>query len=298
MNMRIMVRIRRLVGRGIDYLYGFLPDSWYLQRVFPKYLGYPLDLNNPQTYNAKLQWLKLNNRHPEYSKLVDKYEVKDYVKRKAGDRYVIPTLGVWNGVDELNFDDLPQQFVLKCTHDSGSVVICSNKSDFDIKKAKKILKRGLQNKNNFAIHNKEYPYKYVKPRIIAEQYMDDGMGLIDYKFFCFDGEPRFLFVATDRNHSEQETKFDFFDMDWNHLPVTNGHPNNPNQPNKPKNFDEMVKVASTLSQGIPHVRVDLYNIKGRVYFGELTFFHWSGLVPFKPKKWDYEFGNYLVLPEI
>ena len=256
-----------------------------------------LNLKNPQTYNEKLQWLKLYDRHEEYTQMVDKYEAKKYVASIIGDEYIIPTLGVYDSFDEIDFHELPNQFVLKCTHNSGGIIICKDKQTLDIKKSRKLMNKWMK-KNPFW-SNREYPYKNVKPRIIAEQYMEDESGyeLKDYKFFCFDGEVKYIFVATDRGKEDEETKFDFFDMDWNHLPFTNGHPNNPEPIKKPENFEKMKDLASELSKGIPHVRVDLYNIRGSIYFGELTFFHWSGLTPFVPEEWDYLFGNCIHLPQ-
>lgn len=256
-----------------------------------------LDLKNPKTFNEKLQWLKLNNRHIEYSELVDKYTAKQYVARIVGDDYIIPTLGIYESFDEIDFDNLPRQFVMKCTHDSGGVVVCKEKNKLDLSQASKKINNGLR-KNCFWA-TREYPYKNVKPRIIIEQYLEDESGyeLKDYKFFCFNGEPKFLFVATDRGLEKEETKFDFFDLEWNHLPFTNGHPNSKQKICKPQNFAVMIELSRKLSQGFPHVRVDLYNVNGRIYFGELTFFHWSGLTPFVPEEWDYRFGEFLHLPK-
>lgn len=255
-----------------------------------------LNLDNPQTYNEKLQWLKLFDRREEYTQMVDKYEAKKYVANLIGEEYIIPTLGVYNSFDEIDFDKLPNQFVLKCTHNSGGIIICKDKKNLDVAKAKKQLEKWL--KVNPYWKNREYPYKHVQPRIIAEQYMEDESGyeLKDYKFFCFDGEVKCLFVATDRGNGNEETKFDFYDLDWNHLPFTNGHPNSTKEIKKPIGFEEMVRLSQVLSKKIPHVRVDLYNINGKIYFGELTFFHWSGLTPFVPEKWDYIFGEWLKLP--
>lgn len=255
-----------------------------------------LNLDNPQTYNEKLQWLKLFDRREEYTQMVDKYEAKKYVANLIGEEYIIPTLGIYNSFDEIDFDKLPNQFVLKCTHNSGGIIICKDKKNLDVAKAKKQLEKWL--KVNPYWKNREYPYKHVQPRIIAEQYMEDESGyeLKDYKFFCFDGEVKCLFVATDRGNGNEETKFDFYDLDWNHLPFTNGHPNSTKEIKKPIGFEEMVRLSQVLSKNIPHVRVDLYNINGKIYFGELTFFHWSGLTPFVPEKWDYIFGEWLKLP--
>lgn len=255
-----------------------------------------LSLENPQTFNEKLQWLKLYDQHEEYTKMVDKCEAKKYVASIIGEEYIIPTLGVYNRFDEIDFDKLPNQFVLKCTHNSGGIVICKDKATLDICKAKKLMDRWI--KINPFWKNREYPYKGITPRIIAEKYMEDESGyeLKDYKFFCFDGKARMLFVASDRGMVNTETKFDFYDTNWNHLPFTNGHPNSDKIISKPSHFDVMVKLVERLSKGLPHVRVDLYNINGKIYFGEMTFFHWSGLVPFIPIEWDYKIGQWLELP--
>ena len=259
-------------------------------------MGKRLDIENPQTYNEKLQWLKLYDRKPIYTLMVDKYEVKKYVANIIGEEYIIPTLGVWDRFDDIDFSRLPNQFVLKCTHDSGGLVICKDKSQFDISAAKKKINKCL--KHNYYYFNREWPYKNVKPRIIAEQYMVDESGyeLKDYKFFCFNGIPKAMFIATDRSDPNEDTKFDFFDMDFNHLPFTNGHPNAKHEIAKPSKFCDMKTLAARLSRDMPQIRVDLYNINGKIYFGELTFFHWSGMVPFVPEEWDYKFGEWLQLP--
>lgn len=283
----------RLKGKTLRIFAPYLSDKLYLKLLFRHRVGYSLNLDNPRSYNEKLQWLKLNDLHLEYTQMVDKVEAKKYVASKIGEKYIISTISVYDNVEEIDFDALPKQFVLKCTHDSGGIVVCKDKALLDVEKAKRKLKKGWG--KNYYKYNREYPYRDVKPRIIAEQYMEDESGyeLKDYKFFCFSGEPQLLFVATDR---PLDTKFDFFDLNWNHLPFTNGHPNNPNPIAKPKNFEEMKDVARKLSQGLPHVRVDLYNVNGKIYFGELTFFHWSGMTPFVPLEWDYKLGELLKLP--
>lgn len=273
-----------------------IPDKLYLKWMFKLKMGYKLDLDNPQTYSEKLQWLKLHNRKLEYTQMVDKVAAKEYVANIIGNEYIIPTIGVWTSVDDIDFDKLPNQFVLKCTHDSGGIVICPDKSKLNINVAKRKLKRGL--KKNYYSQNREWPYKNVVPRIIGEQYMVDESGyeLKDYKWFCFDGVPKALFIATDRGVEGEETKFDFFDADFNHLPITNGHPNANREILKPKGFDEMKRLAAKLSAGHPHIRVDFYDINGEIYFGELTFYHWSGTTPFEPIEWDYKFGEWINLP--
>lgn len=253
------------------------------------------DLFHPRTYNEKLQWLKLYDKHDEYSQYVDKYEAKELIKDIIGEEHIIPTLGVWNSFDEIDFNSLPNRFVLKTTHDSGGVYICKDKFKMNLKEVRKVLNKSL--KRNFFYEHREYPYKNIKPRIIAEKYMVDesGIELKDYKFFCFDGVPKMMFVATDR---PLDTRFDFFDTEFNHLPFKQGHPLASKPIFKPDNYHEMLEIAKILSRGFPHVRVDLYNINGVIYFGELTFFHFSGNVPFEPEEWDYIIGEWLVLPNV
>lgn len=292
--------IRKIVIRCLYYVAPLIRnDELFLRLLFKQRMGYSLDLVNPQTFSEKLQWLKLFDRRKEYTMMVDKYEVKEYVAGIIGKDYVIPTLAVYERVEDIDFDALPDQFVLKCTHDSGGVVICKNKANFDRKLAVKKLSRAL--KTNYYYQNREWPYKNVKPRIIAEKYMtnsgDLNDELSDYKWFCFDGEPKAMFIATDR-FKKEETKFDFYDLSFNHLPFTNGHPNSAIKNMKPEGFDDMKELAKKLSKGLPQVRVDFYSVKGRIYFGELTFFHWSGMKPFEPRKWDYVFGSYIKLPTI
>lgn len=298
MNISRFIRIIKEPKRILKYIViksaRLYPDELYLKMLFPLRTGYKLNLKNPQTFNEKLQWLKLNHRKPEMVTMVDKVEAKKYVANIIGEEYVIPTLGVFDSVDEINFDNLPEQFVLKCTHDSGGIVICSDKSKLDIEAAKNKLRKGL--KINYYYQNREWPYKQIKPRIIAEQYMVDESGyeLKDYKFFCFDGKVELLFIATDRGSKNEETKFDFFDTEFKHLPFTNGHPNTTKPITKPEGFEKMKEMAARLSKGYPHLRVDLYNVNGKIYFGELTFYHWSGMTPFVPEEWDYKLGEMII----
>ena len=451
-----VARFQILNSRGF---YKNMPDEKFLKKAFKIRMGYELNLDNPQTFNEKLQWLKLYDRKPQYSKLVDKYEVREHVKKMIGEEYLIPLVGgPWNDFDEIDFQALPKQFVLKCTHDSGGLIICRDKDILDLDKARKKINRSM--KRNYYLHMREWPYKDVKPRIIAEQYMQDNgreilpvykifcfngipkliqtiqndkqasetidyfntdwellklkqnfpnskipynrpeqlelmleiaqtlskdkaflrvdlytvgqeikfsehtffsdsglekyhpelwdetMGqwlklpeggywivnnqkvlaayedetntlkitkdadghitevyenrigeLTDYKFFAFDGQVRAMFVATDRASTTEETKFDFFDMEYNHLPFTNGHPNAVKLPKKPEQFELMAELAGKLSQGIPNTRIDFYEVNGRIYFGEITLFHWSGLTRFEPKEWDEVFGNWIKLPK-
>lgn len=286
-----------ILGSLVYHTASVWPDELFLKIIFKARVGYFPNLKNPRSYNEKLQWLKLNCKRQEYQDLVDKISSKDYVARRIGKEYIIPTLGVWDNVDDVNWGALPRQFVIKCSGDSGGVVVCKDKESFNIEEAKKILQKGWE--HNYYVYNREYPYRYIRNRIIAEEYMEDESGyeLKDYKIFCFDGEPKYLFVATDRQKNNVDTKFDFFDLNWNHIPVRNGHPNSFTPIDQPKNFDRMIEIARLLSQGMTHVRVDLYNCDGRIYFGELTFFHWSGMTAYEPREWDYIFGDYIKLPK-
>lgn len=274
----------------------FIPDEPYLKIMYRLRMGKKLNLNDPQTFNEKLQWLKLHDRNPLYTTMVDKYEAKKYVASIIGDDYIIPTIGVWDKFDDIDFNTLPNQFVLKCTHDSGGLVICQNKNIFDIDSAKKKINTSL--KTNFYWVAREWPYKNVKPRIIAEKYMEDSEDneLRDYKFFAFDGVAKALFIATDRKKKDEETKFDFFDINFKHLDLTNGHPNADEIPHKPKCFDKMIELTQMISKKIPQVRVDFYEVNGKTFFGEITLSHWSGMKPFVPEEWDKIFGSWIKLP--
>lgn len=290
-------RYRFIVGSNFGF-YKNIPDNIFLQKKFEYTIGNKINFDNPKTFNEKLQWLKLHDRKPEYTKMVDKYEAKKYVAEKIGEEYIIPTIGVWDDPEDIDFDSLPDKFVLKCNHNSGlGMIICKDKSALDVKKAKKALRKGL--KQNYYLTCREWPYKNVKPRIIAEQYMEDEKTaeLRDYKFFCFNGQVKSLFIATDRQKVGQEVKFDFFDENFNHLPIRQGHPNAEITPEKPEKFEEMKRLASKLSENIPHVRVDFYEVNGKVYFGEMTFFHFAGMVAFEPEEWDYKFGEWITLPK-
>ena len=297
--LRLLSHPRELVYKIVcRYPYLIKDDKKYIEFLWKYRMGYSLDLDNPQTYNEKLQWLKLYNRKPEYTIMVDKYLVKDYVSKIIGEEHIIPTIGVWDRVEDIDFDSLPNQFVLKCTHDSGGLCICKDKSKLDTSQVKDELRVALS--RDFYRYGREWPYKGVKPRILAEKYMVDESGyeLKDYKFLCFNGEPRILYIASDRNHPTEDTKFDFFDIEFNHLPFKLGHPNSNKKFRKPASYDEMLILARKLSEGIPHVRVDFYEIYGKIYFGELTFYQDCGFARFDPNEWDYALGKMIHLPSI
>lgn len=274
-----------------------LDDAEYISRQFQYRMREKIDFSNPQTFNEKLQWLKLHDRNAEYVKMVDKYSVKEYVADKIGEEYIIPTLGIYDTFDEIDFDKLPQQFVLKCTHDSGSIVICKDKDNFNREEARNIIESSLR--RNFFWVYREWPYKNVQPRIIAEKYMVDESGyeLKDYKFFCFDGRARIMYIVSDRMKGE-EAKSNFFDMEFHSLAFENGHPNADYKIEKPDGFETMKSLADRLCVDIPHVRIDFYNINGKIYFGEITFFSWSGYMPFNPSEWDKKLGELIPLEKV
>lgn len=274
-----------------------MSDKMYLSLIYRAAFGKKLNWKTPKTFNEKLQWLKIYDRNPVYNIMVDKYEAKQYAADKIESKYIVPALGgPWESFDEIDFDNLPNQFVVKTTHDCGGVVICKDKSSFDVESAKQLIERHL--KRNYYLTCREWPYKDVAPRIFAEKYLSDiEFGeLRDYKFFCFDGVPKLMFIASERQSKDQETKFDFYDMDFNHLPIINGHPNSTNPIVCPANFEKMKELASKLSEGIPQLRVDFYESNGDLYLGEMTFSHWGGLVPFEPAEWDEILGSWIKLP--
>ena len=292
----------RIITKKIEgsFLFRLLSDQTALDLIFYNRFGRRVNWKAPKTYNEKLQWLKLYNRNPLYTKLVDKYEVKKWVADKIGSQYIIPTYGVWNNFDEIDFSQLPDQFVLKTTHGGGNtgVVICKGKEIFDTAAARTILTTSLE--TDTYIVNREWPYKNVPHRIIAEKYIDPVPGLNDlpdYKFFCFDGIVKALFIGTERQKKGEDVKFDFFDAEFNHLPFRQGHDHAQVIPQKPKNFELMKQLAEKLSKDMPHVRVDFYDTGNEVLFGEMTFFHFGGSMPFEPEEWDYKFGEWLSLPE-
>lgn len=272
-----------------------MPADVFLKKIYRIKMNRDLNLEEPIFYTEKLQWLKLYDHRPEYTTMVDKYAVKQYVAEKIGKQYVIPLLGVWENVNDIDFAALPDQFVLKTTHDSGAFVICKDKNTLDVRATRKKLSHFL--KRRYYDCNREWPYKNVKPRIIAEAYMEDGTykELRDYKFFTFGGEPKVLYIAQGRGKGEP-TVADFFDMDFNHMPFTIDHDMAKEPPAKPTCFEEMKRLAAILSEGTPQLRVDFYEVDGQVYFGEMTFFHCSGLEQFHPAEWDKTFGDWVILP--
>ena len=272
----------------------WLNDKLYLKLVYRAKMGKKLHLNNPKLYNEKLQWLKLYDRREVYTLLVDKYRVRKYIADVLGEEYLIPLLGKWDSPEDINFDILPEQFVLKCNHDSGSVIICKDKETFNQEKAKVFLQKKMETNHYYL--GREWPYKSVRPCIIAEKYMtpEDSDALVDYKYFCFDGEPKIMYWSKDK---AEDPRTDFFDMEFNHLPIRMRDPNSEVLPEKPANFEKMKEIAKRLSSGFPHVRIDFYEINGQIYFGEFTFYHCSGFVEVKQEEWNNRLGEWITIPQ-
>ena len=273
-----------------------LPDKVYLKKLYRQRTGKELNLKNPQTFTEKLNWLKLYDRRPEYTMMVDKYAVRAYVADKIGEEYLVPLVGTWESVEDIPFDELPDQFVLKCNHDNG-VIICRDRKNFDVEAAKRELQFHLS--RDYYKKCREWPYKNVKRRIICEKFMENNNGdrLVDYKIFCFFGVPRLIMVNSNR-FSETGTCTDLYDMAWLHLEMQDGHyPMAGDIFEKPTFFKDLIDISHKFSKGIPFVRVDMNYWNGKLYFGELTFYHSAAFESFQPGRWDYEVGSWLELPK-
>lgn len=276
--------------------FNHLPDSIVVPLLWRGVFGQKLNLKNPTTFNEKLQWLKLYDQNPMHTLMADKCEAKKVIAELVGEEYVIPTLGVWDSFDEIDFSSLPNQFVLKTTHDSGGVFICNDKNTFDVEKARKKLEPRL--KQSYYLRNREWVYKDIKPRIIAEQFMEDASTgeLRDYKFYCFDGIVKALLLATNRQSKTDELRFDYFDREFHHMKLTNHwHPNAVVTPSKPVQFEKMVELAERISKGFPHLRIDFYEANGKIFVGEFTFYDMAGYLQIHPDEWETEWGNLINL---
>lgn len=280
------------------YAKGILPinDKKYLKMRYKYKTGKKLDLVHPVLFNEKLQWLKLYDRNPLYSQMVDKYEAKKYISETVGDKYVIPTIGIYNSFDEIDFNKLPKRFVMKCTHNSGGVIICEDKTNFNIEEARKKINKLL--KRDHYLGGREWPYKNVKPRIIIEELLknNDKSEVIEYNFFCFNGMPKIVMTC----HGDKRVKRynDFYDMNFKKLNLKCNYDNSDIVDKKPSNYEEMKQISSKLSKNIPHLRVDLYLCNGKIYVGELTFFHWGGFGKFEPEEWNKKLGDMIDLPHV
>ncbi len=276
-------------------LLNWVDDKTHLDMIYKCNIGKKINWENPKTFNEKLQWIKLYDRNPIYTTMVDKCASKQYMTEKIGKEYVIPLVGgPWYSFDEIDFNVLPDKFVLKTNHDSGGVMLCKDKATFDKRKARSFFKKHLT--RNYYFRSREWPYKNIKPCIFAEEYLDDGSGdaIYDYKFFCFNGEPKIMYLSRDKG---KEPRTDFFDMEYNHLNMRMRDKNADVPPEKPEKFNEMKHLAKIISKDIPHVRVDFFCVGGKLYIGETTFFHCGGFVSVKPEEWNTIMGDWIVLPE-
>ncbi len=290
------MKSRIFKGLARRHFFDWLSDEAYIKLMYYCIMDRKVNLKNPQTFNEKLQWLKLYNRNPIYTMMVDKYEVKKYIAETIGEEYLIPTLGIYSSFNEIDFNKLPNQFVIKCTHDSGGVVICKDKTKLDINSAREKINKNL--KNNFFYVGREWPYKDVKPRIIIEEYIDDHKNedLNDYKFMCFNGKVKCSFVCSERR-SKEGLKVTFFDLDWNKMPFERHYPYSKKNIAKPENYTKMIELSEKLSKNLPFVRIDFYEVNGKIYFGEITFFPGNGTEEFTPEEYDYLLGSWIELPE-
>ena len=269
----------------------FIPDRIMLKLEYRIKMGKSLNLKNPRTFNEKLQWLKLHNRKEIHTTMVDKIAVKEYLKGILGESYLTKTYGVWDSFDKIDFENLPNQFVLKCNHDSGSIIICKNKASLDMQNARDILTRGLT--NNAYYYGREWPYKNVQPRIFAEEFIEDPSNefLPVYKIFCFNGEPKL--IQTIQNDKQPNETVDYFDIDWNILDIRQDFPNSTCPFSRPDKLDEMLEISRKLSVDESFIRIDFYSVNGKIFFSEFTFFTDSGFGKFYPEKWDTILGSWL-----
>ncbi|MDL2205578.1 glycosyl transferase [Eubacteriales bacterium OttesenSCG-928-N13] len=272
---------------------GWMPSGLFLRLQYFLKLGRVLHLKRPQLYNEKLQWIKLHDHKPEYITYVDKLAVRDYVRAQIGEQHLIPLIASYDSVDEIDWDALPDRFVIKCTHGSSSNIIVTDKSKLNIERAQAKLRAWM--KRNWYPQGREWPYLHVKPRIIVEQFIgaEDGTVPFDYKFMCFEGEPTYVIVDADRYTKHTRN---FYDPNWVKQDMFNRHPNIPYDVPRPPKLDEMLQIAKALCQGIHHIRIDLYLVGDTIYFGEMTFFHGGGVEVFRPRSFEQHMGDLIQLP--
>ena len=270
-----------------------IPDPLYIRIQYLHHFGKLPNLHNPSTFNEKMQWLKIHDHNPVYTTLVDKVKVKSYIADKIGEQYVIPTIGVWDSADKIDFSSLPNQFVIKCNHDSHGVIVCRDKTKIDVKEMKAKLQKRLNSSGYY--YGREWPYKNVEKRILAEEYISDGTGeLIDYKVHNFNGEPKVILVCRNRFGSTGLQE-DFFDTSWRLMDVKRPNASHGEAIDRPEGLDLMLELSKTLSKGFPFLRTDFYYVKGRVLFGELTLYPASGYQAFIPESYDKLFGEWIDL---
>ena len=293
-TMKKVGSIKKLIGKervsAILQAMRFIPDRAFLKLEYRFLTGKKLNLDNPVTYNEKLQYLKLYDRKPVYTVMSDKIAMRDYVASHIGEGHTVPLYGVWDRVEDVDFDSLPDSFVIKCNHDSKGLAICRSKKDFDREEAVKLLCKSFK-RNHFWVA-REWPYKDIKPRVFAEEYLEKKT---EYKVFCFSGEPRIFYIA---DYSTGRLRENFYDMEFNFLEeLSFGYEKIDTKPEKPSCLDEMIKYCRALSQDSPQLRVDFYDTGDRLYIGELTFFNDAGFPPVKPDEWAKRLGSWISLPD-
>ena len=268
-------------------------DEKYIKILYRCRTGKKLSLKNPRTFNEKLQWLKLYDRNERYTKLVDKISAKTVVGDIIGHEHIVPLLGEWKSADDIPFDALPRQFVLKCNHDQGSVILVHDKNTLNKEQVIMFLNHKL--KKSPYPGSREYAYKDIKPRVFAEQYL--GGSIIDYKFYCFNGVPKFLYCGQGLT-ADHSLKIDFFDMNWELMPFYRTDYERLGIIPKPAHLEEMINIATVLSNGVPFVRIDLFEVDDRVFFSEFTLCPAAGFMPFVPEEYDLIVGDWLSLPSV
>ena len=290
-------RFRILAAKGV---YKNMPDEEYLKKLYKAHFGKELNLENPQTYNEKLQWLKLYYRRPDYTMMADKLAVRPYIAEKIGEEHLVPLLGVWESADDIDFDALPEQFVLKCNHNSGlGLCICKDKSTLNIKKVRSELEKGL--KQDFFTVSREWQYKDIPHRILAEKYLKDEKqneksGIINYKVTCFNGEPKYIYVSSNIEGKKND-RLSLLTPEWENAPFTHKrYKPFDTLPPKPLNYDKMLEYSRILSETIPCLRVDFYEVGGQLYFSELTFNTAGGFTQYSPDESGALIGSWLTLP--
>lgn len=271
----------------------FYSDEKYIRLKYRLRFRKEINLVNPKGFNEKLNWMKLNYRNPLFTMMADKYWVKQYVADKIGSEFVVPCYGCWKSVDDIDFESLPESFFLKSTHDSGGGILVDKAKGIDMKRIRERFNQRTLQKKNWYWFLREFPYKNIEPRIIAEKYLDEGTGheLHDYKFYCFNGEPAFMYVTNKADRIFEN----YYDLDFNPVDISHGFERHFPEFTKPKNFEKMIELARTLSSGMPFIRIDFFNVNDKLYFGEFTFYDWAGMKPLN-EPWEERLGNLIKLP--
>ena len=271
----------------------YFSDETYIRLKYKLMFGKEINLNNPRTFNEKLNWLKLNYRNPMMTVMADKYWAKQWVAKKIGQQYVVPCYGHWETVEKIEFDKLPERCFLKSNQDSGGGMLIDKSKGIDMNAVRERFSSKAIQKKNWYWSSREWGYKHIEPCILAEEYLDEGTGheLHDYKFWCFNGQPIYMYVT----NKGKVVKENFYDMDFNPVNINHGFERTVPEYQKPGNFEKMKELATAMSEGIPFVRIDFFNVNEHLYFGECTFYDWAGFKPFEEEEWDGKLGELLDL---